>query len=317
MSSVNPEYSADLQGKDAKSGGLKAILIGIVLAVICCGSFAGSYFFTNWKCDQNAPASTHGPDFLPRNVTLDESAAGAMAWFGGRSVDVFAGSGQKARVPGEPLLGSFVKVWTWWGQRFGYVEHTPQGLMLRFTASQSWPWVHSKWVIEPCDQGKKYDLAREGSLFGSFDGTFHNVWVKTPSGDVKLATADHQMNGLNVGAGLFTGVDLNVKWSIVFKAVEAPQPPAQEKAETKQKARQGRALEKKQPTVLAQAYQWYDQNLIANYGVSNWAVSSVSQSEVPVGVTALPAHIVAYTAALYDLNIGSDRRRRSGRVGKR
>jgi len=286
----------------------KALLIGGCAIFMSIIFGVADYCVTNWQCDPNAQVSAYGSEYLPRSVTLDETTSWHLD---GRRVNVFAKAGERDRVPGEPALGSFRKVWTWWGKAFGYIEYTANGETLRFTASQSWPWFHSKWVIEPCDKGQKYDLAREGSIFGSFDGTFHNVWLKTPSGDVKLATADHEMSGLNVGAGLFTGVDLNLKWSIVFKSVAAPAAPAQEAAETEQNALQELGLKAEHPTVLAMAYQWYDQNLLANYGASNWAVTSVNQSSLPKGVAPLPAHVVAYTAALYDLNTGSDRRRRS------
>merc|ERR1712129_39577 len=133
-----------------------------------------------------------------------------------------------------------------------------------------------------------YELARDGSLFGSFDGTFHKMWLQGKDGNKEVGSADHWTSGLNLGVSLFSGVDLNLVWSVAFRSSAD------------------------QKTLLAAAYQWYSQNLLANYGSSNWAVKVQSKASLPEGVDPLPAHVVAYVAALYDLQTGSDRRRRSG-----
>lgn len=181
-------------------------------------------------------------------------------------------------------MGMFCKVWSWWGEKFGYVEFTPQGEILRFTVKQSWAWLHSPRVLETCDGGPSYTIEQPNW----FDGMYHEIFLKDKKSGNKqrIGSAKHHMDGLDVGASFFSGVNANLKYSIVFKGVDAA------------------------GTVLGMAYQWYNHDLIANFGASNWAVSSFSSAQMP-NVSVLPSHVVAYTAALYDLEVGSDRRRRS------
>lgn len=253
-----------------------------------------------WECDPSAPSSVFGEEFLPMNFTLDESAIGAFAsfWYG-PTVNVLQGVGPAlGSSPVIRQIGFFCEVWAWPGQAYGYVESSPQGTFLRFKATRPWHWFFEAppWTVEPCASevgALKYQIQRSHLL----DSARHTIYkANLSSGErVDLGVAEHVANGLEVGASLFgdgghASSASNLE-RLVFKA----------------------ASPNSTTVLLAEARQWFDRSTpLAIDGTPSWAVTRVKEGAVlPEGVEPLPGSVVAFTSALYDLTVGSARRRRT------
>lgn len=260
--------------------------IGIIIAIGMCVKMHN----TSWECDPDAPRSTYGDEYFPAKVLLDEVPQG---WFGsmyGPQVDVYNDDGNP-----QVRLGSFQQVWCWFGSYYGYIEETgSHGEFLRFTAYKPWHffWQYPPWTIEVCPPGAtpSYELQRD-SLW---HGQTHEVY-KMSGGSTKtlVAIARHVKDDLNFRASMLSGMDLNTQWRLGFVA---PSP--------------------KEDVVLAEAAQFYNENnMILNMGASNWKVQrkTVENATTLEGAEPLPGDVVVFTSALYDLTVGSDRRRRTSR----
>mmetsp|Transcript_93733 Transcript_93733/g.301696 ORF Transcript_93733/g.301696 Transcript_93733/m.301696 type:complete len:157 (+) Transcript_93733:111-581(+) len=147
------------------------------------------------------------------------------------------------------------------------------------------------WTVETCaasGPGDLYQIERASY----WDGTTHNIYRSPPGQERGLvAIAKHEQSGLDARAGLMTGFELNIAWHVSFLA---PPPHSH--------------------FLLAAGQQFFDHDLLANFGASNWQVERFTKrnDSWPTGVEPLPGSVVAFTSALYDLEVGSARRRRTG-----
>jgi len=285
-------FPAKERGPSQLAQYLMCCLVCAVAAIIW-ALFVGIHItLRQWECNPLAPNSTFGEALFPVNFTLEETPLGALSsfWYG-PTVNVLQGIGAAQGFGASMrLIGFFCEVWAWPGQAYGYIESTPQGMFLRFKATRPWHWFFQAppWTIEMCSQaGLEHYQVQRAQLF---DGAKHNLY-KSGSGDERLdvGVAEHETNDMSLGTSLFADAELNIQWRLIYKA-----PPPHS------------------ATILAEARQWFDRSEYTKKSTSTWAVKWVeTYASLPQGVEPLPGSVVAFTAALYDLTVGSSRRRRS------
>eukprot|EP00930_Biecheleria_cincta_P026567 TRINITY_DN18713_c0_g1_i1.p1 TRINITY_DN18713_c0_g1~~TRINITY_DN18713_c0_g1_i1.p1 ORF type:complete len:607 (-),score=82.04 TRINITY_DN18713_c0_g1_i1:280-2100(-) len=211
---------------------------------------------TNYQCDPSAPPSPFGEDLFPLTFTLNGVPTGAFGR--GRRVDVFAGINATDRAKMKQI-GYFCEVYpSMWSMfqfsyTLGYVELAPGGEFLRFLVRQPWRFLQTApYQMEYCTAqiGPRYEI-QQASLW---EGAMHNIWKLSPGGSRTLAaTTAHVTSSIEEAGSPLSHLGATSPWKLVIK--------------------DSKSLENTRAAVLAEACEWFDHNMLMEYGSSNWAVA--------------------------------------------